>query len=661
MFNTPRSRPNYGQSSNNNFGGSFMVDNPLSNSIYDSDGLDPWSAAPSPAPPPLPSVSTTSGSSGFSSVIADATVPAVYNEAFAAVDTANTGETSVNALSRVLGTSGLPASTIDRIVSLVSSRPRVSRLEFFVALALVALAQSRGDLSVEMVAALAQDNALPVPQLDLSSLAAGGSGFGQYPSEIRAPVPTRAYSDDPWSVPKFPSAPGVPTNGSLAAGVTSSISGTGLPSNWWRKQESITVNVLGQQGFILNRYLVYEVSTDRAPPVPRRYSEFVILWDCLVKRYPFRILPSLPPKRLGPDESFIEQRRRGLARFLNFIINHPIIKEDGLLAVFLTEPSFESWRKTSSISYEEESASKRVDQVEEMSIPRDLEDKLAIVRSKISSLIEQWQKICILAERMIKRREAAAVRLPPATTVRRPFMPAHFGLPYFSSSDDVADDASMTSSVFSGLIHPRRVVAPEPQADTARLTNALKVVVEVNSKCWRGDDCELCSGVNQGMSTVASHTQQHGDTLEHRARTLLYSTLEALKGQRDLHIATRDMFIRHDRLSGDLVDKLKKRVETNSLKLEGVKAAGREHSQEEAEKLTGLIERDQAAIASALNRRVFIRACLWHELRVVLHNRENTLITEAVKTFAREERDFSEGVTANWARLADALEPMPYE
>lgn len=57
--------------------------------------------------------------------------------------------------------------------------------------------------------------------------------------------------------------------------------------------------------------------------------------------------------------------------------NHPIIKDDGLLQVFLTEPSFEHWRKQASISYEEESASKRVDQVEEMSIPSDLEDKLA--------------------------------------------------------------------------------------------------------------------------------------------------------------------------------------------------------------------------------------------------------------------------------------------
>jgi sorting nexin-8 len=53
-----------------------------------------------------------------------------------------------------------------------------------------------------------------------------------------------------------------------------------------------------------------------------------------------------------------------------------VIKDDGLLAVFLTEPSFETWRKHASISVEEESASKRVDRVEEMAIPSDLEEKL---------------------------------------------------------------------------------------------------------------------------------------------------------------------------------------------------------------------------------------------------------------------------------------------
>jgi sorting nexin-8 len=110
-----------------------------------------------------------------------------------------------------------------------------------------------------MVDALAKENSLPIPQLDLSSIATP-AGFAQYQPDIRSPLPTRAYSEDPWSVPNLPSAP--IQNGSISNGAPSNISGTGLPNNWWRKQETVTVNILGQQGFILNRYLVYEVATD---------------------------------------------------------------------------------------------------------------------------------------------------------------------------------------------------------------------------------------------------------------------------------------------------------------------------------------------------------------------------------------------------------------
>ena len=70
----------------------------------------------------------------------------------------------------------------------------------------------------------------------------------------------------------------------------------------------------------------------------------------------------------------------------------------------------------------------------------------------------------------------------------------------------------------------------------------------------------------------------------------------------------RDLFIRHDRLSGDQVEKLKKRVDTNSQKLESVKQAQKEGWEDEADKIAGNIEKDQAAIAAALSRRVFIRA-----------------------------------------------------
>ena len=81
-----------------------------------------------------------------------------------------------------------------------------------------------------------------------------------------------------------------------------------------------------------------------------------------------------------------------------------------------------------------------------------------------------------------------------------------------------------------------------------------------------------------------------------------------IQGQRDLYIALRDLFIRHDRLSGDQVDRLKKRVDSNSMKLEGVKQAQKEGWEAEADKFTVLIEKDQAAIAAALNRRIFVRA-----------------------------------------------------
>ncbi|KAF8488383.1 hypothetical protein F5888DRAFT_1753380 [Russula emetica] len=705
MFNAPRPTQAYGISSS--FGGSFVDENPLAASTY--DGLDPWSAAPSPSPPPAGQVPSI-----FTNAIAEATVPAIYQQSFGAVDPINSGETSVNSLSRVLSTSSLPAATIDKIVNLVSTRPRVSKLEFFVALALVALAQTGKDVSVEQVALLAQQNTLPEPTLDLSllsyspaphsSLSAAYTTNNQHPSTAHnstsdsaaatAPVVRSSAStstsatvvapppDDPWMTgARYPGAGagagaspfGVGgINGGAGAGVAppSSVSGTGLPSGWWKRQEKVTVQFAGQQGFVLKRYMVYGISTERGIAVNRRYSEFAFLWDCLVRRYPFRLLPQLPPKRIGPDEMFLEQRRKGLERFLRFAINHPVIKDDALLGTFLAEPSFEQWRKHSSISLEEESASKRIDRVEEMTIPSDLEDKLGHVRQRIVSLIEAWQKICILGERLIRKREAAAVR---STNTRPSFMP-HLRLPptlRISSSPSVSSYSESTTrmplglpAAFSSSWRDPALSLSSPstaQADLSRLTNTLKTLAEINGQCWKGQDCDLSEGVRQGINVVSAHTQRQADLLELRTGVLLQDTLEGLKSQRDLYIAMRDLFVRHDRLSVDQVERLKKRVDTNAIKLESVKAVAKDGWEEEADKIALTIEKDKLTISAQLNRRVFIRACMWHELRVVLHNRENTLLTQLVQAFAREERDYAENVAANWASLVQGVEGMPFE
>lgn len=59
--------------------------------------------------------SSSLGSYDSTILIAEATVPAIYQQSFGAVDPTNSGETSVNSLSRVLSTSSLPAAKVDKV------------------------------------------------------------------------------------------------------------------------------------------------------------------------------------------------------------------------------------------------------------------------------------------------------------------------------------------------------------------------------------------------------------------------------------------------------------------------------------------------------------------------------------------------------------------
>jgi len=66
-------------------------------------------------------------------------------------------------------------------------------------------------------------------------------------------------------------------------------------------EEVITVTAIAEkEGMFMFQHRNYEVtSARRNSKVVRRYSDFVWLLDCLHKRYPFRQLPLLPPKRVA--------------------------------------------------------------------------------------------------------------------------------------------------------------------------------------------------------------------------------------------------------------------------------------------------------------------------------------------------------------------------
>ncbi|KAI9506566.1 hypothetical protein BX070DRAFT_186793 [Coemansia spiralis] len=80
--------------------------------------------------------------------------------------------------------------------------------------------------------------------------------------------------------------------------------------------------------------------------VKRRYSEFESLRGCLCRLYPTFIVPPIPEKhsltqyavlqkRAKEDQYIIERRKRMLERFLNHLVEHPILSSEHIFHRFL--------------------------------------------------------------------------------------------------------------------------------------------------------------------------------------------------------------------------------------------------------------------------------------------------------------------------------------
>ena len=134
------------------------------------------------------------------------------------------------------------------------------------------------DVSIEQVAALASQNTLPEPSLHLDSLPSSTTNVAAL--QLARQNPTRETSnrapsynpENPWNG----AIPGV--TGPLhtpSSGGPSVVAGSGLPDGWWKDQAKVQVNLLGLQGFILNRYTVYEVVSNVSVKVSCGMSSFL--------------------------------------------------------------------------------------------------------------------------------------------------------------------------------------------------------------------------------------------------------------------------------------------------------------------------------------------------------------------------------------------------
>ena len=106
-------------------------------------------------------------------------------------------------------------------------------------------------------------------------------------------------------------------------------------------------------GTFKSKYVVYVLNTpEKEFSVERRYSDFVLLRQEMIKNFPGYFVPPLPIKKIGGNIElpFINERKNELQLFINDVVNHPALKTFELLIQFLSLPNKEWEEKTKAAS-----------------------------------------------------------------------------------------------------------------------------------------------------------------------------------------------------------------------------------------------------------------------------------------------------------------------
>uniref|UniRef100_A0A182Q3D2 PX domain-containing protein n=1 Tax=Anopheles farauti TaxID=69004 RepID=A0A182Q3D2_9DIPT len=97
----------------------------------------------------------------------------------------------------------------------------------------------------------------------------------------------------------------------------------------------VSVKLIAEKKGLFLKHSEYEIKVKGCEKaVRRRYKDFVTLHRYLAEKYPYRLLPTLPPKQLMLD-SLLEERRRGLQAWLAIVSLHPVLGRSPIVNTFL--------------------------------------------------------------------------------------------------------------------------------------------------------------------------------------------------------------------------------------------------------------------------------------------------------------------------------------
>lgn len=352
------------------------------------------------------------------------------------------------------------------------------------------------------------------------------------------------------------------------------------------------------------------ISSDTNMSVVRRYSDFVWLQDVLLKRYPFRMIPELPPKKIGSqnlDPVFLNKRRLGLIRFINHVVRHPILVKDDLLLTFLTVPTdISNWRKQTKDNYDtsDEFMDKRIEGSFMKLWSKNISEQWNDVATNILKTIDTWHKITMIIQRHERR----------------------------------LNQIRQENLILNDLID-----------DFTQMTPVLYPIENITND-------ETLPQINNHLSIVKNHLKEANSLNLHEMEDNINHIIPKLKGFIDMLISLKDLFERYKIMATNNIPQLQRHVQLDLERLEAMKgkpdASGIEYDKIKAE-----IQRDRRSIAKQLNRAWLIRKCILHEF--TMFQETQFMISDLFKRWVKVNSNYTELNMNQWEKLTNQIADMP--
>ena len=295
---------------------------------------------------------------------------------------------------------------------------------------------------------------------------------------------------------------------------------------------------------------------------------------------------------LSADSVFIEKRRRGLIRFLNELLRHPVLRNDDIVVAFISVPTELSlWRKTADVNMVEEFYMPRdaLEQTTETS-EQDVKDAIESFRYGLQVAIDDYIRLCAITERLTGRQKANA-------------------------GESVKLAEILSSQTNGKTLYTHDLTPP---------------------------------GIIPTLNSVARHYDQASRILVDEAKGWEDGILEDLKRERDSLVSMKEMLDRWDRLGGDNIPGLEKRITSNAAKLDMARNSA-VTKPSEIVKHEESIERDKTEIETLKRRRLFNSNIVVEEIEHFFT--KMAVVPQVWSEHAVERVKYSEMLSENWRGL----------